>query len=259
MVKLLFNDIGVAMLISYAITAVLGSIYPSWFKYVEMLVQIWIMSGVIWGLHCVKRRRFKIKVQENSFLIKKKEIFYDNIKKIEGHYNEILNVIVHNNSFDIALERSDLVKLSRSILKAWTIKGSYFTILLEKEDEQLFVKYAPIAKYQFSIPKWLWIGVFPIICWLLGGIGILLIALVALIYFFLNKYKQVVEVSIDHLGIHYKDDIAEQFIAFSEIIQVKKKFNKIVVIKKDGTELAIPLKCILIQEFIVAYSNLQYH
>ncbi|MDR3590765.1 MAG: hypothetical protein P4N41_14020 [Negativicutes bacterium] len=244
------------LLLSFGIVGFLTSMFP-WFRWVEPFAQVWILAGIYLFFTKMPRSFYRGKLSEKGIIrASKEEIPFAKIKKIEESVDDLLNLIVDNNSFLISLGRSDLVKLSRYDFKQWTIKNNSVTILHTQTDAPLSVKYAPINKFRGIISWRVWLFWGPVISWLFGVWGYATIVVLGLIFLFISyRYKQNVFVSLNDEGIHYTDDISEEHILFAHISRISSKRNKIRVTLNSGRTVILPRGLTLLEEFIREYSN----
>ncbi len=251
----MFIRVPFLLLLTYLIVAVLKSIF-SWFKSFQMLADVWIFVGLFLVANKIHQSLNKGTVVDTGIHSSKGDIPFETIKRIEGDV-AMLDVIVQNNSLDISLSRSDLIKLSRYNFKHWSISGSNIKITPTKPEEHLSINYVPINKYRGTVPLRAWIFWGPVISWLFGMWGGITVAVLGAIYLFLiSSNKPLVSVSLDDEGIHYKDDVSEKFIAFSQIKQVKNIRNNIMVSLNCGSTINLPRALELLEDFIIYYSQM---
>lgn len=208
---MLLNGTGIFFL-SFFIVMLLSSVLPRWFEYYEVLAQIWIWLILNYVLNKFRQSNIHAEITDDAILFRNKTLLFTSVKKIEGEYNHILNVITDKGSVEISLDHYSLVKLTHSILKKWKFTNNKIIIIPGNQDEGLTIEYGPIGKYHFSISFWLEIIIIPLITFMLLGLpGFTIIAVIYIaLKVFLYNYKKVIQVSLNHNGITiYKGEVPE--------------------------------------------------
>ena len=149
------------------------------------------------------------------------EITFDSIRSITGNLGS-QNIITTSTPVEIYLPKQEIVKLSKTILKNWTITKHSINIFPATPDESLNIIYAPVGKYTLNfLVIWIifWAAFFidlgyPWLIFCLGFGGHVL----------LQKYPSVT-IKVNASGISIIEKGNESLISFADIHTVKRKYD----------------------------------
>lgn len=185
------------------------------------------------------------------------------IDKVAVGQEGVVTVHTADDEVEVFLMERDIVRLAKVGFNSWSIEKKTADIARAPAGEGLTVAYKPTGKYSAS----------SVVLWgvLAAGAGVVLLVwqdvlpfescvalpLLFMFWFCFENYKEV-EVTIDRGGVTLKDkNLAEHYIAFTEMRKVEKGFFRMRLAAKDGRTILLPPALYLMPEFVGEYAGLQ--